>query len=148
MKYIFSLLSISSFVLFSSVLSVSAQEGYLEQLLQLETWLENYQIEEIPKLEVRSFSNSSVQKTYDEFLKLDVILRKEFIRQYSIWDISYYQMQDIVANYRDFLYYTGKTFSYVSEYEKWLRGEEIDRAIESGYSNMRMSYGRIKGILQ
>lgn len=148
MKYILSLLSISAFIIFSSMSSVSAEEGYLEELLQLSTGLESYKMEEIPKLETRSFSNTAVQKTFNEFQKLDTILRKEFTRQFDAGDIPYYQMQDLITNYTDFLYFTNKTFSYVSEHEKWLRWEEINRAIESGYSNMRMSYGRIKGILE
>lgn len=148
MKYIFSLVSICIFILFSSPISVLANGGYLEDLLQLSTGLENYKMEEIPKLETRTFSNPSVQKTFTEFQKLDSILRKEFTRQFVAGDISYYQMQDLITNYTDFLYFTNKTFSYVSEHEKWLRGEEINRAIESGYSNMRISYGRIKGILE
>ena len=148
MKYIFSLVSISIFVIFSSPISVRADGWYLDELLQLSTWLESHKMEEIPKLENRIFSNAAVQKTFNEFQKIDTILREEFTKQFVAWDISYYQMQDLITNYTDFLYFTNKTFSYVSEHEKWLRGEEINRAIESGYSNMRMSYGRIKGILE
>lgn len=118
MKYIFTLLIVVVSLFFSSVFSASAQEGYLEQLLQLSTGLESSQMDEIPKLPARAFSNASVQKTYDEFLKLDTLLRSEFVKQYQNGDISYYQMQDLIANYSDFLYYTGKTFSYVSEHEK------------------------------
>ena len=118
MKYIFSLVSISIFVIFSSVTSVSAQGGYLEELLQISTGLESYKMEEIPKLEARTFSNSAVQKTFHEFQKLDAILRKEFSKQFASGNISYYQMQDLITNYTDFLYFTNKTFSYVSEHEK------------------------------
>ncbi len=147
MKYLLTVSIVAFSLFFSSIFSASAEEGYLEQLLQLSTGLESSQMEKIPELETQKFSNPSVQKTFDEFIKLDRILRAEFIRQFENGDISYYQMQDLITSYGNFLYYTNKTFGYIVYTDKGLRGDEIDRAIESGYSNMRMSYAKVKGII-
>ena len=56
-------------------------------------------------------------------------------------------MQDLIKNYKNFIYYTDKTFYYISEEEKGLRGKEIQNAIYSGYSNMRLYYSNIQDII-
>ena len=133
---------------FSSVSYVSANQGVLEKMLEINTWLEVYNMQSIPGLSEQSFTNSSVQKTYEEFMKIDDILRNEFIRQYRWGQISHYQMQDLVTNYKNFLYYTNKTFDYISEEEKWVRWREVQNAINSWYSNMRIYYRNVKNIIQ
>lgn len=138
---------LSSFF-FSSIFSVNAQSGYLESLLDLNYGIESYQLENIPKLEAKSFSSPAVQQTYNSFLKVDSTLRAEFIKQYRAWTLSAYQVQDIITSYGNFIYNTQKTFLYISENEKGTRGTEIQTAISNGYSQMRMSYTKVKGIIQ
>jgi len=132
---------------FSSVSYVSANQGVLGKMLEINTWLEVYNMQSIPGLSAQSFTNNSVQKTYEEFIKIDSILRNEFIRQYRWGQISHYQMQDLVTNYKNFLYYTNKTFDYISEEEKWIRSRDIQNAINSWYSNIRIYYRNIKNII-
>ena len=135
------------FFAFSSVSGVFANEGYLWKILELQTGPEVYLVENIPLLPAQKFQSSSVQFTYDEVKKVDSILREEIIRQYRLGELSYYEVQDILQNYEDFLYYTKKTFEYISENEKWTRGSEIEQAIYSGYTNMRASYAKIVSII-
>ncbi len=145
-KIMICIIMLSSF--FSSIFSVSAQKWFLSDLLEIQTGLEVYDLENIPKLTSQNYSNAAVQETYNEFMRVDSLLRNEFIRQYRNWDISYYQISDIIQNYKDFLYYTNKTFWYISETERWLRGPQLNNAIADSYSNMRMSYNRIINILK
>jgi len=51
-------------------------------LLEIQTGLEVYDLENIPKLTSQNYSNAAVQETYNEFMREDSLLRNEFIRQY------------------------------------------------------------------
>lgn len=148
MKKIVTLSIILSSIFFSSIFTASANEGYLEQLLEINTGIEVFQMENIPSLDPQYFSNSWVQATYDEFIKTDTILRTEFIRQYRAGEITNYQMQDLITNYGRFIYYTNQTFWYIAREERWLRGPEIEKAIYNGYSNMRVYYNNVKNIVK
>ncbi len=138
---------ISVIIFFSSIIQVSANEWYLSQFLELETWVEVYEFENIPKLNPRNFSNINVQHTFNKFLKVDTLLRKEIIAKYRNKEISTYQMQDIIRSYWIFIYHTGKTFWYIDRNQRGLRGTEIEAAIANWYAQMRMSYGKVQWIL-
>lgn len=133
---------------FSSISSLYADDWVLGKMLEINTGLEVYNMQNIHGLDAQNFSNTSVQKTYDEFLRVDGILRDEFIRQYRWGAITHYEMQDLIHNYKNFLYYTNKTFDYISEEEKWVRWREIQNAINSSYSHMRVYYREVKSIIQ
>ncbi len=145
MKKILQSIIISSFII-SSIFSANATEWYIEQIFDLNKGIEVYELE-LSSLENLNFKNSAIQATYDEFKRVDTVLKDEFIRQYRTWDISYYEMQDLVQDYNNFVYYTSKTFSYISQEEKGFRGRETERAIYNGYSNMRQSYAKVKAII-
>lgn len=140
-------LIITSSLLFTSIFTVNANNWYVEKLLDLNTGLEGYKLS-LPELEYITFSNAAVQKTYDEFRDIDTALREEITKQYRVWKISYYQMQDLVNSYSDFIYYTGRTFYYISLEEKGIRGTETQAAIYNGYSKMRSSYVNVTNILK
>lgn len=146
MKKIITLI-IASSILFSSVFTANASQGYLWGILEINTGIEVYKLENIPGLTPQSFSNAAVQKTYDEFIKVDEILRDEFINQYRSGNLSNYQMQDLVHNYENFVYYTNKTFEYIDLEERSVRSKETQRAIETSYGNMRTYYVRVQHIL-
>jgi len=135
-------------IMISSIISVSASGWALERLLEINTGLEVYNMQSIPSLEAQNYSNSSVQTTYNDFLRTDTTLRNEFIRQYRWGEITHYQMQDLIKNYSNFVYYTNRTFWYIAEQERWLRGKELQNAINSGYSNIRMSYWKVRNIIK
>jgi hypothetical protein len=89
-----------------------------------------------------------VQSTYNEFILIDAALRSEFISQYQAGNLSYYQIQDLIASYSDFIYYVGQTFYYITLEEKGIRGKETQQAIVNGYTNMRNSYMNVKNIIR
>jgi len=118
----------------------------MEQLLELNTGLEVYELS-IPKMDVMTFSESSLQNTYNEFIRVDGILRNEFIRQYRLGELTYYQMRDIITNYSNYIYYTNRTFYYLRQKELGYDNKETQRAIKNGYSSMRTYYVRVKGVI-
>lgn len=137
---------ITSIVVISSVFPVSANNGKVVDLFDLFIWVEEYSLG-LVQLEPVSFQNPNLQKTYDEFLIVDAELKSTFISQYRAWEISYYQMQDLITSYKNFVYYTGKTFSYIAEQESGLVSSELDRALKNSYDNMRQSYLRVFHII-
>jgi hypothetical protein len=116
-------------------------------MLELDYGVEKFQIQNIPSLSAKTFSDSSVQSTYNNFMIIDEALRGEFISQYQSGKIDYYQMQDLIKAYKNFLYYGEKTFDYISEYEKNSRDTQIQNAIISSYSSMRTNYIRVKALV-
>lgn len=138
---------IATIILFSSISPLNASDGVLGNLLEIRTGVENYKMDSIPRLSPQSFSNSEVQRTYNEFIKVDQALRAEFIKQYNAGYITDYQMQDLVNNYGKFVYYTNKTFEYIAFEERGIRGKETQRAIEGSYTKMRTYYMRVQHIL-
>jgi hypothetical protein len=141
------MLIISFSIIFSSAISVSAN-GVLWNILELDTWVEKFQIQNIPTLPIRYFTDSSIQSTYNNFIIIDQALREECIKQYHAGKINYYQMQDLIHSYSNFVYHTEKTFGYIWYFEKNSRRSEIQNAIISWYSSMRMNYNNIIHILK
>ena len=76
-----SVLIIASLLVFSSISQLNAEEGYMEQLLELNTGLEVYELG-LTKMDPMTFSETSLQNTYGEFIRVDAVLRNEFIHMY------------------------------------------------------------------
>lgn len=138
---------IISISLFTSAFVANANNDIINGLFDLNTWVEEYKLN-LSTLEQSSFSNPAVQQTYDKFIETDAQLRELFLSQYRAWEISYYEMQDLINSYNSFVYYTGRTFSYISLQEKGQRGKEIEKAIANGYTQMRNNYAKVKHILR
>lgn len=137
---------ITSIVLISSTFHVSANDGKIVELFDLYNGVEEYSLWLI-RLEPVNFSNPNLQKTYNEFLIVDTQLKIVFMNKYRNWEISYYEMQDLISAYKNFVYYTGKTFSYIAEQEAGLVSPELDRALKNSYDNMRQSYIKVFHIM-
>jgi len=137
---------IMSVIMISSSFSVSANDGKIVELFDLYSWVEEYSLG-LVELEAVSFQNPRVQRTYDEFLIVDTQLRSVFMQKYRSREISYYQMQDLITAYNNFVYHTGRTFSYISDQQNWLVSSELDNALKNSYSKMRSSYLKVVHIM-
>lgn len=119
----------------------------MEQLLELNTGLEVYELG-LTTMDPMTFSEASLQNTYNEFIRVDGVLRNEFIRMYRDGELSHAHMRDIVVNYNAYIYYTNKTFYYLRQKELGYDNKETQRAIINGYSSMRTYYIRVKGVIE
>lgn len=135
-----------SILYFSIANSVSAQS--IDEILELPIGPEIYQIQLDSKLDRIVFTDSSRQETYQDFVRVNEILRKELIRKYINGDFETYQMNGIVENYKKTVYYTNQVFRYLKMREDGMSGDEIETAIANGYSNIRVYYTRMKNIIK
>jgi len=130
----------------SSSFSTSAYDWKINELFDLRSWVEIYELENI-RLEPVNFTNPALQKTYDEFVVVDRQLKSVFTQKYNNREISYYEMHDLIKAYKSFIYSTSKTFSYIADQQAWFAWPELDKALRISYTNMRTSYARVFHIM-
>ena len=147
MKKFISLIIIS-LIGFSSVSLVFAmeEEWYLEQLLQIRTGVEWFNIERA-QIDDFSFISPTIKSVYTEFKRADRILRDEMMNQYASGELEYYQINGMIENHAKFVYHTNKLFYYLSMKETGQAyGREVDNAIASSYIKLRSYYARLKAL--
>jgi len=142
-KLVFIILPIFLFFSISNITSAENKEWYLEKLLDLNYWIEDYKFN-INDLNYVSFYNSQSQKMYDNFRTADKMLKDELLKKYRSWEIDYYKMNWIVTNYNLFVYHTNKMFNYLSIKEVRSDFKELDSAILKNYELARTYYSRSK----
>lgn len=130
-------------IIFSSLSSTFAEEWYIERLLDLNYWVEKATIN-LSELNYYKFEKTSYIRVYNEFKTIDKILRSEFIKKYENWEYDYYQINWIITNYNNFIYYLNKFFYYLKLKEKGYKYTELDSAIINSHTNMRRFYRHVK----
>jgi len=141
------LLPILSIFIFFSIANTSvAKEWYIEQLLDLNYWVEEYELR-LSKIEYVYFYNENTNQMYDGYKIADRLLKDEMMNMYRNWEIDYYTMNWIVENYNLFIYHTNKLFNYVSVKEIRSDSKEVDSAILKNYELSRSYYKRVKHLL-
>jgi len=134
---------ISIWILFSSSLFANAGEWKIEKVLNLNFAVEQieYKLSELPN---KKFKNSKVQAKYNQIQILNKVLTQEFYRKYKSWDIDYYTTKWIIKHHKIFIYNTWKLFEYIGIKLKNPNYIDINDNIINSYSQMRMSFNRIK----
>lgn len=139
---------IITLIVFFSSLSISfAEEWYIERLLDLNYWVEQYNIN-LSSINYIHFNDAKYNNIYNELKTIDSILRNEFMKKYRNWEYKYYQTNWIIKNYNYFVYYTNKFFFYLKMKESNKNYKELDTAIINSYRNMRSSYTKVKNIVK
>lgn len=126
---------------------VNNKEWYIEKLLDLNYWIEEYKFQ-INDLEYIYFYDINSQKMYDDFRTAEQTLKSEFLRKYRNWEIDYYTMNWIVKNFNLFVYHTNKLFKYISIKEIKSDYKELDIAILKNYENSRSYYYKTKLLIK
>jgi hypothetical protein len=141
-KKIISLI-ITFFIFFSSLNNTFANEWFIEKLLDINYWVEEYNLNLI-NLNYINFNNPKYNNIYNELKNADSILRNEFMKKYRNWEYEYYQTNWIIINYNNFIYYTNKYLYYTKISESPNDYTELNTAIIRSYRNMRSSYIKVK----
>lgn len=134
-------------IFFSSMDYTFAEEWYLEKLLDLNYWVEEHSIE-LAKMDSVSFNNPEFNKVYNELQNIDRVLKDEFIKKYRNWEYTYYQVNWIVTNYKNFVYHANKLFYMLKIEENNPNYDEMGKAILNSYTNMRSSFKKVKNIVK
>ena len=132
---IFSLLSISN--------NSFASEWYVEQLLDINIWIEEYDLE-LANMDIMYFRDYRMQEKFHDFQEINQILKSEIINKYRTWDFDYYQTKWIITNHKNFVYYVNELFYYISIKETSPYYKEVDDAILKSYEKVRSNYRRVK----
>ena len=127
--------------------STYAEEWYIEQLLDLNYGIEQYELD-LRELDYIYFNDSKYNYVYNELKRVDSILKTEFMNKYRSWEYEYYQTNGIVTNYNNFIYHTNKFFFYLKMKESNPNYWEINTAILHNYRSMKSSYSKVKNIVK
>jgi hypothetical protein len=134
-------------IIFSSLSNTFAKEWTLERVLDLNYWVEEFKLN-LSNIDYVRFNSSKYNNMYNELIKIDSTLRTEFMKKYRNWEYEYYQINWIITNYNNFVYYINKFFFYTKIKESNSRYVELDTAIINSFRNMRISYNKVKNIVR
>ena len=118
-------------------------EWYLEKLLDINYWVEDYDLN-LGSIKDVNFSTTKFRKIFKEFKRVDILLKQEILKKYRNSNFSYYKVNDIISNYKNFTYYTNQFFYYISIKESNPGFKEAHIAILKNYRKMRIYYKRVK----
>ncbi len=131
------------FCLFSTISFASAKDGYIETLMEFGEGPEAFEINTI-EVQNLTFTNSALQKKYDDYVKATQTLKTALITEYANGNLEYYQVQGLIKNYNNFVYHSNKFFYYLSEKEKYPELRELTDAISRNYKLSRTYFMKIK----
>ncbi len=142
-KIIIFIITLSLF--FSSLSNTFAEEWYIEKILDLNYYSEEYELN-LKSIDYIYFNNLKSYNMYKNIKNIDSKFKKLLINQYRQWELEYYQINWIITNYNNFIYYTNKFFYYLKLKEQNYNYVELDKAIINSSKNMRNSFIHIKNI--
>ena len=137
---------ISIFIFFSIVNNSLAEDTYLEEVLDLHYWIEDYSLN-LSSIDYVHFYEYDSRQMYNTYKSTDEILKELIIEAYRDWDIDYYSMNWIITNYNLFIYHTNKFMNYLSIKELNPEYKDIDSAVLSNYRLSRNYYNKVKELL-
>ena len=140
-KILFSFLT-SFFIIFIST-NTYASEWYIENLLDLNIWIEEYDLE-LSYIDKIYFINSNTKEIFDNFKVANRLLKDEIIKKYRAWEFDYYQVKWIITNQKMFVFHINRLSHYLSIKEQNHRYLDVDNFILKNYSNARIYYKRVK----
>jgi len=132
-------------IIFSSLSNTFAEEGYIENLFNLNYWIEEFDLN-LHNIKYIHFNNEKYNKIYREIKTVDSLLKEGFVRNYKNWEYNYYQMNWIVNNYNKFIYNTNQFFFFIKLKENNNNYSEINSAIMNSYRNMKIYYLKVKNL--
>lgn len=139
-----SLLTITFVLLFStSFFQVNAEEWYIETLLDLNYWIEEYDLE-LEQIDYVYFSNSTTRQIFQNFEIANTLLKNEIINKYRSEEFDYYQTKAIIKSQKMFVYHVNRLSYYLSVKEQNPSFVDTDTFILKHYSNARLFYKKVR----
>jgi hypothetical protein len=132
-------------IIFSSLSNTFAEEGYIENLFDLNYWVEELDLN-LHEIKYIHFNNEKYNRIYREIKTVDSLLKNGFMKNYREWIYDYYQMNWIVSSYNKFIYNTNLFLYFIKIKEENNQYSEVNSAIISSYRNMNIYYSKVKNL--
>jgi hypothetical protein len=132
-------------IIFSSLSNTFAEEGYIENLFDLNYWVEELDLN-LHEIKYIHFNNEKYNRIYREIKTVDSLLKNGFMNNYREWIYDYYQMNWIVSSYNKFIYNTNLFLYFIKIKEENNQYSEVNSAIISSYRNMNIYYSKVKNL--
>jgi hypothetical protein len=132
-------------IIFSSLSNTFAEEGYIENLFDLNYWVEELDLN-LHEIKYIHFNNEKYNRIYREIKTVDSLLKNGFMKNYREWIYDYYQMNWIVSSYNKFIYNTNLFLYFIKIKEENNQYSEVNPAIINSYRNMNIYYSKVKNL--
>lgn len=119
---------------------------FIENMLNMNSWIEELNLNKHTLYDPR-LNNKIMQERYYNLKKSNKEIKKALINEYKEGGFWYYQMQGIVRNYSNFIYYSNKYFSSLKKREIYWNSKEVKSNIEENFSYMVSYYKKFKSLL-
>lgn len=142
---------IATIIVFISIFSTSSvtfasDEPIFERLLDLNHWVEEYDLQ-LAHLDEMYFFDRNLQNMHSEFQQANENIKKEIIMYYRQGRFTNYQTQGIVRAQKNFVYYTNQIFQHMRYKELDPNYADVDGSILDNYRKARSSYNKIKQVI-
>lgn len=142
---------IATIIVFISIFSTSSatfasDEPIFERLLDLNHWIEEYDLQ-LAHLDEMYFFDRNLQNMHNEFQQANEKIKKEIIMYYRQGRFTNYQTQGIVRAQKNFVYYTNQVFRHMRYKELDPKYADVDGRILDNYRKARSSYNKIKQVI-
>jgi hypothetical protein len=97
-----------------------------------------------------SFKTQKNQTLYNDFYAQDVKMRALILDLYTTGELTQYELNGIVKNYKTFIYHTKQYFDYISLQEKnpkLKKDTEINQALLKNYKSSREAFQKVKSVV-
>jgi len=130
-------------ILLTIQITSASSRWQIDKILNIKFWVEQieYKLSELP---AKNFKSKILQAKYNQMRIINKALTWYFYKAYTAWKIDYYTTKWIIINHKKFIYNTSKLFEYLELKLENPNYIDIDEKIINSYSQMRISYNRIR----
>lgn len=124
-------------------------ESSVEELLDYTAGIPTFDLW-LEELGTMSFKTQKNQTLYNDFYSQDVKMRQLILDLYDSGELSQYEVNGIVKNYKTFIYHTKQYFYYISLQEKnsKLKNDaEVNQALLKNYKSSREAFQKVKSVV-
>ncbi|NDK08131.1 hypothetical protein EOM39_02690 [Candidatus Gracilibacteria bacterium] len=125
---------------FSIVNFVSASEGEISEILELETGIQASDLDDI-YIKSITLNNSSYKSKYTKLKSMDKVIKKEILRKIANEEFTYYQGFDVINSYSNFIYSVNRLFTLYKYKES---GNDVDSSISDTLFEIKTHYKRLQ----
>jgi hypothetical protein len=119
----------------------------IENILNM--WVQSEEITlKLYSLENPRLNDKKNQKQYFKINKLNNKIKIALIKKYQNNWFGYYQMQWIIKNYNNFIYYTNKYFKELKNKELYWNTKEIESNIYNNFTYMKSYYSKFQNLIK